>query len=88
MFRFQILLHPAVGVVDAAVELELLRALLERFDGNLLQERNRVVIELSPADRIELAEERRRIVVPAPPQIPGERVEPLVRRSVRASAPR
>ena len=44
VLRAQVLLHPAVGVVDAAVQRELRRALLELVDRHLLQQRDRVVV--------------------------------------------
>ena len=78
--ELQILLHAAVGVVDAAVERQLGRALLDLVDRNLLQQRHRVVPELAPQHRIELAEQAGRVVVPAPPQILRERRQALVRR--------
>ena len=89
MFRLEVLLQPAIGIVDPAMELELLCPFLQRLDGDLLQERNRIVIELAPPDRIELPKEGRRIVVPAPPEVARERVESLMRRCRRlAERPR
>ena len=78
--RVQILLHPAVGVVDAAVQRELRGPLLEFVDRDLLQQRHRIVVERPPQHGIELAEEAGRVRIPAPPQVLRERAEPLVRR--------
>ncbi len=50
---------------------------LERI---LVQQRDRTVIELTPAQRIEIAEQAGGIVVPAPPQVAGQRPEPLLDR--------
>ena len=76
--RAQILLHPPVGVVDAAVQGELRRALLEMLDGHLVEQGHGVVADLAPRHRIELAEERGRVGVPAPPQVLRQRLEPLM----------
>ncbi len=76
----QILLQSAVGVVDAAVEGELRRPLLEPFDRDLLQQGYRVVVERPPEHRIELAEEAGGIRVPAPPEILRQGAQPLMRR--------
>jgi len=45
-----------------------------------VQERDGTVIELSPAQRIEIAEQAGSIVIPAPPQVAGQRPEPLLGR--------
>ena len=49
--------------------------LLQRI---LVQQRDRIVIELPPAHRIEIAEQAGGIVVPAPPQISRQRPQPLL----------
>ena len=46
---------------------------------NLRQQRDRIVIQLPPAHRIEIAEQAAGIVVPAPPQIARQRPQPLLR---------
>ena len=56
------------------------RPLLELVDRDLLQQRDRVVVELAPQHRIELAEQAGRVVVPAPPEVLRQRAQPLVRR--------
>ena len=76
----QVLLHPAVGVVDPAVQDQLVGALLQVVDVDALQQRDRVVSQLAPQHRIELPEQRRRVVVPAPPEVLGQRTQSLVRR--------
>ena len=45
--ELQVLLQPAVGVVDAAVQRQLRRPLLELVDRDLLQQRDRVVVAAS-----------------------------------------
>jgi hypothetical protein len=47
---------------------------------HLGQQRDRIVIQLPPAHRIQIAEQAGGIVIPAPPQIAGERPEPLLHR--------
>src|SRR5208282_1833944 len=75
----QILPLAAIGVVDPAVQHQLRGALLKLRQGNFPEQRDRVVIELDPTRGIEVEEQVRGIVVPAPPQIPGQRPEPLLR---------
>ena len=71
--RVQVFLHAAVGVVDAAVQRQFRRALLERVDGNLLEQRDGIVVQLAPLAGTQLAEEAGRVRIPAPPQILRER---------------
>jgi hypothetical protein len=78
--RRQVLLHPAVGVIDAAVQHKRRSALFEPCHRNLLQQRNRIVVELAPEHRIERAEDARGVVIPAPPHVPRERLQPVVSR--------
>jgi hypothetical protein len=90
MFRPQVLLHPAIGVVDPAVQGQLGRPFFERVDRDPLQQRDRIVVQPAPEDRIDLAEQGRGVRVPAPPQVLRQRAQPLVRRrdelpEVRAS---
>jgi hypothetical protein len=70
--RRQILLHPPEGLVDPAVEHELRGPGLEPLGRELRQQRDGVVVELPPADRIELPEQVRDLGVPAPPQVAGQ----------------
>ena len=51
---------------------------MERGERHLRQQRNRIVLELSPAGGIELAKEAGRIDVPTPPEISRERPELLL----------
>ena len=48
------------------------------------EQRDRIVIELPPAHRIQIAEQAGGIVVPAPPQIARQRPQPLLRGSDEA----
>ncbi len=50
-----------------------------RVDGNVPEQRDGVVIELAPQHRIERPEQTDRVVVPAPPHVAGQRLEPVVR---------
>ena len=79
-FELQVLLQPAVGVVDSAVERQLRRALLELLDGDLLEQGDGVVVERAPEHRIDLAEQAGRVGVPAPPEILRQGAQPLVSR--------
>ena len=54
-------------------------ALFQLLDGDVLQQRRRVVAALAPERGIQLAEQARRVVVPAPPQVLRERGQALVR---------
>ena len=77
--RGQVFLHAPVGVIDAAVQHELRRALFQRVDGNLLEQRHRIVADLAPEHRVDVAEQADRGFVPAPPEIARERRQPLMR---------
>ena len=74
----QIFLLTAIGVVDPAVQHQFRRAALDLPQGNLAQQRHRIVVELLPARRIELAEQAGGIVIPTPPQISGQLPELLL----------
>ena len=54
--RLQVLQHPAVTVVDAAVQRQLRRPFLDLLDRHLLEQRHGVAVELPPQHRIELPE--------------------------------
>ena len=68
----EIFLHPPVGLVDSAVEYEFGGSGIESLRRELREESDRVVVELPPADGIEVAKEVRHLGVPAPPQIAGQ----------------
>ncbi len=78
--RIFVLAEAAIGVVDPAVEDEFRCAGLEFGERILVEQRDGTVIELTPAQRIEIAEQAGRIVIPAPPQVASERPEPLLGR--------
>jgi hypothetical protein len=46
----------------------------------LVQQRDGTVVELAPAQRVEVAEQAAGIVIPAPPQVAGQGPEPLLGR--------
>ena len=75
----EILLQSPVRVVDPTVKGQRQRALLQRIDGNLLQERDRIVAARLPPGRIELPKQAGRFVVPAPPQVVRELSQSLAR---------
>ena len=68
-----VLLQPAIGLVDAAVEHQLGGPHFEPFGGELGQQGDGVVVELAPADGVEVAEEVDDLGVPAPPEVSGQR---------------
>ena len=63
---------------------QLAGATLDLRQRNLAQQRDRIVIELPPAHRIEVAEQARGVVVPTPPEIARERPEAFLGRSDEA----
>src|SRR5437762_12109606 len=79
--RAKILLLAAVRVIDPAVEHQFLGAALDSRQGNLCQQGDGIVIQLAPAYGIEVAEQAGGIMIPAPPQVSGERPESLPGRS-------
>jgi hypothetical protein len=80
VLRVHVLLQAAVGLIDAAVQRQLRRARLEHVDRNLLQQRDRIVMAGPPQQRIEVAEEARALVVPAPPEVARDGRQPLMHR--------
>src|SRR5208283_2121935 len=78
---FFVLAQAAIGIVDAAMQGELAGARLQSFERILIQQRDRTVIELTPAQGVDFAKQPGRIVIPAPPQITGQRPEPFLHRS-------
>ncbi len=75
----EVLLLAAVGVVDAAVQHQLGGATLDLVERHLVEEGDWVLVRLAPACWVEIAEEADAVVVPAPPEIAGERPEALLR---------
>jgi hypothetical protein len=67
--RFQIFPQTAVGVVDAAVQCQLCGPALEFGEGKIGEQCNWIVIDLFPAQRVEIEENAGRIVIPTPPKI-------------------
>ena len=69
----EILLHPAVRLVDPAVEHELCRPGFEPLWRELREQRDRIVVKLPPANWIEFAKQVGHLRVPAPPEVAGQR---------------
>src|ERR1019366_8296020 len=76
--RTLMLAQAAIGVVDAAVQGKFGGARFEFGERILVQQRDGTVIELAPTLRIEFAEQADGIVIPAPPQVAGQRPEPFL----------
>ena len=74
----KVLALAAIGVVDPAVQCELAGPLMERGEWYLRQERNRIVLEFSPAGGRDLSKETGRIDVPTPPEVSREGPELLL----------
>ena len=68
-----VFLQPAVGLVDAAVEHQFGGPHFQPFGRELRKQGDRVVVQLPPADRVEIAEEVDHFGVPTPPQVSGQR---------------
>ena len=71
-FARQIFLEAAVGLVDSTVEHKLGCAGLQPLWRKLCQQCDWVVIELPPANRVELPKHIGHFRMPAPPQVSGE----------------
>src|SRR4051812_15040207 len=80
----EILALAAVRVIDAAVEAQFTGAALDFHQRRLRQQRDGIVIELLPAQWVEIVEQADGILVPTPPEIPGQRPEPLLGGSDKA----
>ena len=59
-------------------------AFLNAGSGISRQQRDRIVIQLAPAHRIEIAKQAAGVVVPAPPQVARQRPQPFLRGSDKA----
>src|ERR1700722_16222579 len=77
----QILQLETIYVVDSAMQNHLGRPALDPAQRHLTEQRDRVLIQLPPAGRIEVAKDADAIVVPAPPEIPRQRPKPFLNRS-------
>ena len=58
---------PAVGLIDAAVEHQLGRPHFQPLGGEFRQQGNRVVVQLPPANGVEVPKEVDHLRVPTPP---------------------
>ena len=77
----EIFLLAAVGVIDPAVQHQFAGAALDLRQRHLAEQRDRIVIELAPARRIEIAEHVDRVLIPTPPEIARQGPEPLLKRA-------
>ena len=67
-----------MGLVDAGVEDHFGGPLGDLLGRHLGQQDDRVVVDLAPLDRIEIAEQVDDLGVPAPPEIAGQGHAPVV----------
>ena len=74
----QVLLAAAVDVVDAAVQDEFGGAALDLAERHFVEQRDGILVELAPADGIEVAKQIDAVVIPAPPDVARERPEALL----------
>ena len=74
----------AIRVVDPAVQHQFAGAPFDHRQGNLRKQGDRIVIELPPANRIEVAEQTAGVVVPTPPQVARQRPQPFLGGSDKA----
>ncbi len=70
--RANVFLQAAIRLIDAAVQHQFRRPHLEPFRRELGQQRDGIVIELPPANRIEIAKQIHDVGMPTPPQIPSD----------------
>ena len=82
--RVEILALAAIGIVDAAVQHQFTGAPFHHGQRNLRKQGDRIVIELPPAHRIEVAEQTAGVVVPTPPQVARQRPQPFLGGSDKA----
>src|SRR5437867_483600 len=70
-------------IVDAAIQHHFCRPLRQSLGREFAQQRDWIVIELPPADWIEIAEEIDDFRMPGPPQVAGQRPTLVVERLSR-----
>src|SRR6266542_3199527 len=80
----QVLLQPPVGIVNRAAQDQLVGPSLQPLWRELRQQRDRIVIQFAPADRVEFAEEGDHLRLPGPPQVASQRLQPVVQRMIGA----
>ena len=68
----QILGQPAERVVDSRVERHLGGSPLELLGRQALEELDRIVVDLAPQRRVQLAKQRDHVGLPGPPEVPGQ----------------
>ena len=78
--RLQILQHAAVGIVHPAVEHEFRRPGFQFGQRHLAQQGDRIMVQFTPAVRIEVEKKAGRVVIPTPPQVPRQGPQPLLQR--------
>ena len=67
-----VFLQPPIRLVDAAEQDQFRRPQIEAFGSEFRQQRDRIVVQLPPADGVEVAEEVNHFRVPTPPEVPGQ----------------
>ena len=67
-----VFLQPPIGLVDAAVEDHFGRPHFQPLGRELGEQGDRIMVQLPPANGVEVAEEIDHLVVPTPPQISGQ----------------
>ena len=75
MFRGHVLLPASIGVVDAGMQNRFSASKFQLFLRELIQQKNRVMIQLSPANGIKISENRNNFRLPTPPEITSECIE-------------
>jgi len=65
----QVFLLAPVRVVDAAVQRQLRGSALNLAERRLVQQRNRILIQLAPAHRVQVAKQAHALLVPTPPHV-------------------
>jgi hypothetical protein len=71
----EVTLQPAQRAPDPPGEVRVLQPHVQLVLGDLVQHRDRVVIEVLPPTRGELLEDLLRVLIPGPPEVPGEPVQ-------------
>src|SRR2546428_4892680 len=79
--RFEVFAMAPVRVIDSPMQHELLCSPLNPVQRNFAQHQDRIVIQVLESRWIKIVKQTRRIVIPAPPQIPSQRPQSLERRS-------
>ena len=76
----EIFLQPAVGVIDAAIEHQFGGPHFQPLGREFRQQRDRVVVQLPPADRVQIAKQVDDFRTPGPPKVASHRDAFVVQR--------